>query len=162
MRGTNIERVREYVLKEERDSSTDERTTFLYRYLDAETMWDMQDELMQYSVPRGAGADDDSDVKTSVFHGRNERKALLKGLVGYRNVYDEDGVRLPDVENADQTQKKLVLSMMTATQRTELSSVILRSAKLTEKQKGESPSQPGLLSIAEPAADAPRPAIAAA
>jgi hypothetical protein len=160
IRGKIQGKIREYVLKEDRGNPAEEQTVFLYQLLKADDAWNIQDGVMEHIVPQGGK---DADVRTIVHNGRSQKAALLRGLVGVRNMQDEDGNPVVFTTPKDKAGQMQVIDMLDNKQRVELANAILGDADLTPAEKGNSLSQSGPLSSEAKTADTetPQPVAAA-
>lgn len=164
IRGKNPSRVREYTLKEDRENPPEERTVFLYKLLEADDAWSIQDGVMEHIVPQSEGKNPvPGEVRTLVHNGRSQKAALTKGLIGVRNMLDEDGNPIVFSNPKDKAAQMMVINMLDNKQRVELANAILGDADLTEPEKGNSDSQSGRSPLAAETApsEIPTPAAAA-
>lgn len=121
MKALDTRKTHEYVCKREQKFDPADKTVFIVKSLTAQASYDLRDEMYQV---KGAGKARSEKFLT----GTAEYKTLEKGLVGWRNLKDEDGKEVAfDSKNFPE-----MISHIPEWARTELADHIRGASELNE------------------------------
>ena len=123
--GCSPKKVREYILKENRDCPPEDQVIWGFRALSADGYYQIQDALVELHSDQ---AGDQRRTRTAIHTGSQERRVLMECFVSVKNYFDEDGTERawPEGRGSAVTDARMeFLSTMRPAWRRELAEVIL-------------------------------------
>lgn len=139
--GLNPDKERIYVLEDDRELAEDQRTRWVYKLLSYPAYMSAQDNLVQFQSQKVARGQD-SETRTLVLSGTQEKNTLINGLIRVENFFDEDG-QLLHYPEAGTEAKVQWLSKVKPRWRAELAKAILGESDLEEADRKKLPSPSG-------------------